>query len=928
MEVGKTVYGDYELIKPIGKGKFAVVYRAKRLSDGDTVALKRISVDTIDAKARDKCLKEVRLLQALDHPNVIKYLDSFITDDDLVIVVEWAAAGDLKRQLRKAQERGVGFEEKIIWKYFSQMASAMQHLRDKRIMHRDLKPANIFLTLDGTVKVGDLGLSRELSEHTIQAHSKVGTPLYMSPEVLRGDGYDFKSDIWSLGCLLYELAMLKSPFKSEGLNLYSLFQKISQGDYQPLPEQYSVELKELAYAMISTNPEDRPDIGDVCKVASKMRAAYASQKSSKKESGVSDEKSVTSNNNATDSPDTNGYNSATADPKDRYDTSDYPAKDQLANNDAEDDDRTVNNNVDRNNYNGDHGADKVRGSSAARRESDDYNSNDNGISGNGLITALPKSSSGWSEVDYSKKESTSRPAPAKSASPQPILRHKNLSLEAKAAAAATTTSTLKKREPSSSSRSRGGHTALEAVLPPSDGGSTSAPDAMNKLQASSEAFALMSVLYGKLVALGCPLDDPTVKTDYMPRGSAGRGTLFSFHFACDISLLGNLAGHDKGRGGAHTYFQFRRMAQVAMWLFEVIASARPSANKVSRIELDSDTPLMIAKQLLNTAIAVGVPSVELGDISPPALTLGYGERVCSFLLILTDFFIKVSNRKSKPLVYAADEFMDVGDRADDDEDEDDDVIEEGEGSGDYRSKNPLNNVWEGSEGGSGALVESAHAMVLLGAIDPVLWCEETERVATQLMAAKVRVKSGADTGWEGHLQRIKEYVGEQASEKGSTSRLLPHLRALSADIEYAVASIKKTENILNNGPMSRLREEYCTYRKRYDAYKDVVTRGAQRLEQLTGRASELDEMLDDLREQTESKAGGANGSDAASGITRMKEAIRKVKQENVDMDLHIGLLANQIMHKKVENARLSRKSSRKGRNNKLDDVSLGHDLEY
>ena len=71
------------------------------------------------------------------------------------------------------------------------------------------QPANIFLTLDGTIKVGDLGLSRELSEHTLQAHSKVGTPLYMSPEVLRGDGYGFGSDVWSLGCLLYELAMLK-----------------------------------------------------------------------------------------------------------------------------------------------------------------------------------------------------------------------------------------------------------------------------------------------------------------------------------------------------------------------------------------------------------------------------------------------------------------------------------------------------------------------------------------------------------------------------------------------------------------------------------------------------------------------------------------------------------------------------------------------
>jgi serine/threonine protein kinase len=217
---------------------------------------------------------QVGLLQSLDHPNIIKYMDSFINENNLVIIVEWAAAGDLKRQLRKAQERQTGFDERIIWKYFSQIADAIQHMHEKRIMHRDLKPANIFLTLDGTVKVGDLGLSRELSENTYQAHSKVGTPLYMSPEVLRGDGYDFKSDIWSIGCLLYELAMLKSPFKSEGLNLYSLFQKISQGEYSPLPDRYSDELRRLTYAMISTNPEDRPDIADICREARAMRVKY------------------------------------------------------------------------------------------------------------------------------------------------------------------------------------------------------------------------------------------------------------------------------------------------------------------------------------------------------------------------------------------------------------------------------------------------------------------------------------------------------------------------------------------------------------------------------------------------------------------------------------------------------------------------------
>lgn len=93
----------------------------------------------MDSKARDKCLKEVRVVQNLDHPNIIRYLESFIHGSDLYIVFEWAAAGDLKRQLRKAQEKDTQFSERIVWKYFAQICDAMQHMHERRIMHRDLK---------------------------------------------------------------------------------------------------------------------------------------------------------------------------------------------------------------------------------------------------------------------------------------------------------------------------------------------------------------------------------------------------------------------------------------------------------------------------------------------------------------------------------------------------------------------------------------------------------------------------------------------------------------------------------------------------------------------------------------------------------------------------------------------------------------------
>uniref|UniRef100_H3HAN9 non-specific serine/threonine protein kinase n=1 Tax=Phytophthora ramorum TaxID=164328 RepID=H3HAN9_PHYRM len=251
---------DYEVLKPIGKGKFSVVFKAKRRCDGQAVALKKIAIfDMMNLKAREKTLKEVRLVQSVSHPNIIQYLDAFVQNNELYIAFEWAEAGDLKRQIRKANEKGVRFDERTIWRYFTQLCGAILYLHQGRIMHRDLKPANIFLTLKGVVKVGDLGLGRYLSENTVEARSKVGTPLYMSPEVLRGESYDWKSDVWSMGCILYELAMLRSPFKSEGLNLVGLFQKINKGHYEDIPEVYNRPSVQEVRTLPKVTPQTRFD---------------------------------------------------------------------------------------------------------------------------------------------------------------------------------------------------------------------------------------------------------------------------------------------------------------------------------------------------------------------------------------------------------------------------------------------------------------------------------------------------------------------------------------------------------------------------------------------------------------------------------------------------------------------------------------------
>ena len=227
-----------------------------------------------DQKLRDKCLKEVELMKPLDHPNIIKYIDSFVDNNELYIACEWADKGDLKRLIREHTADEIPFEESVIWEYMKQIAGALKHMHEKKIMHRDLKPANIFIHHDGSLKIGDLGLGRVFGSGTLEAYSKVGTPLYMSPELIKDSGYNFNADVWSLGCICYEFCELNSPFrnKQEKMSLMDLFENITKCNYKPISARYSPELSQAIKKMIVVDPALRLNSDQVLEIAERNLA--------------------------------------------------------------------------------------------------------------------------------------------------------------------------------------------------------------------------------------------------------------------------------------------------------------------------------------------------------------------------------------------------------------------------------------------------------------------------------------------------------------------------------------------------------------------------------------------------------------------------------------------------------------------------------
>ncbi|CAL9705055.1 unnamed protein product [Knipowitschia caucasica] len=251
---------NYTFIKVVGRGSYGEVHLVTHRTDRKQYVVKKLDLRASSRRERRCAEQEAQLLSRLRHPNIVTYRESWEGDDCLLfIVMGFCEGGDLYHRLKHQQ--GALLPETQVVEWFVQIAMALQYLHDRHILHRDLKTQNIFLTKTNIIKVGDLGIAKVLENHSDMAMTLIGTPYYMSPELLCNRPYNHKSDVWALGCCVYEMCTLKHAFNAKDIN--SLVYRIVEGKLPQMPSQYDAQLGDLIRRMLSKRPEERPDVRGV-----------------------------------------------------------------------------------------------------------------------------------------------------------------------------------------------------------------------------------------------------------------------------------------------------------------------------------------------------------------------------------------------------------------------------------------------------------------------------------------------------------------------------------------------------------------------------------------------------------------------------------------------------------------------------------------
>lgn len=252
--------GGYTKIREIGSGSFGKAILVKDPENRQYV-LKAIDISRMDSKERKDAVNEVRVLSSLKHPYVVSYRESFLDGRTLCIVMDYAEGGDLYNRIAKQRKAQQNFPENQIVRWFTQLSLAMKHLHERHVLHRDLKSQNLFLTGSGRLRIGDFGIAKVLDSTAAFAKTTIGTPYYLSPEICQERPYSWSSDVWAMGCILYEMAALRVPFDAP--NIRALVSKITRGPMPVVPSRYTPDLARLCGDLLQREERKRPSSTDV-----------------------------------------------------------------------------------------------------------------------------------------------------------------------------------------------------------------------------------------------------------------------------------------------------------------------------------------------------------------------------------------------------------------------------------------------------------------------------------------------------------------------------------------------------------------------------------------------------------------------------------------------------------------------------------------
>ena len=248
----------YIIEKRIGSGSYGSVYLVRNKITKEVYAMKKISVTNIKSKEKEYLISEILIQKANKCDYIIKLVDVFFENNNIYIVSEYAENGDLDKFIINFKKKRKNINNRTIAKLTLQLASALKYLHRNNIIHRDIKTSNVFLDKNYNIKLGDLGIAKIMGDRHL-ANTYIGTPYYMAPELYNGEQYDNKCDVWSLGCILFELITLNKPF--EGRNIMDLANKIKNNnvDYRYIYK-YKTEYVNLLSKMLQKNPSKRCDI--------------------------------------------------------------------------------------------------------------------------------------------------------------------------------------------------------------------------------------------------------------------------------------------------------------------------------------------------------------------------------------------------------------------------------------------------------------------------------------------------------------------------------------------------------------------------------------------------------------------------------------------------------------------------------------------